>query len=110
LKIRNLCREVRTSRGRAWQRLHAPEIVWPIILTRAPPKWATFEANGYERDASRDAQGAETALALVLGAVREGGTAGAHSFTMLHWRGTRVAALRLSAMPAIAVEGRGLVI
>jgi GTP cyclohydrolase II len=47
--------------------------LWRIASTRLPTEWGMFEAIGFERDLwTAGARTAETALALVLGDLRQG--------------------------------------
>jgi GTP cyclohydrolase II len=89
--------------------------LWRIASTRLPTKWGNFEAMGFERDLWTGGRTAETALALVLGDVRQGvPLVRIHSQCLT---GEMFGSLRCDcggqlqlAMQAIAQEGRGLVI
>src|SRR5262249_24467609 len=100
--------------------------LWRIASTRMPTKWGTFEAMGYERDASpapfllrqagKDREGKSvTALVLVLGGLSQRAPLlRTHSQCLT---GEVFGSLRCDcagqldlAMQAIAQEGRGLVI
>jgi GTP cyclohydrolase II len=91
---------------------------WRIALTRLPTKWGVFEAMGFEREVwtrGRTGRTVETALALVLGDLRQGvPLLRVHSQCLT---GEAFGSLRCDcggqlelAMQAIAREGRGLVI
>src|SRR5215813_8620780 len=90
-------------------------VLWRIASTRLPTKWGTFETMGFERDVSADDQRVETAVALVLGDLRQG-----VPLLRIHSQcvtGEVFGSLRCDcggqlelAMQAIAQEGRGLVI
>jgi GTP cyclohydrolase II len=89
--------------------------LWRIASTRLPTKWGIFEVTGYERDVSTGGRTAETALAIVLGDLRqEAPLLRIHSQCLT---GEVFGSLRCDcggqlklAMQAIAQEGRGLVI
>src|SRR5215475_11537349 len=89
--------------------------LWRIASTRLPTKWGTFQAIGFERDVWTGDRAAETAVALVLGDVREGAPlVRVHSQCLT---GEVFGSQRCDcggqldlAMQAIAGEGRGLVI
>jgi GTP cyclohydrolase II len=89
--------------------------LWRIASTRLPTKWGMFEALGFERDVGTGGRTAETALALVLGDLRQGvPLLRIHSQCLT---GEVLGSLRCDcsgqlelAMQAIAQEGRGLVI
>jgi len=89
--------------------------LWRIASTRLPTRWGMFEATGFERDVWTGGQSAETAVALVLGDLREGAPlVRIHSqcltgevFGSLH---CDCAGQFNLAMQAVAQEGRGLVI
>jgi GTP cyclohydrolase II len=92
--------------------------LWRIALTRLPTKWGLFGAMGFEREvwtAGRTGRTVETALALVLGELRQGvPLLRVHSQCLT---GEVFGSLRCDcggqlelAMRAIAQEGRGLVI
>jgi GTP cyclohydrolase II len=86
-----------------------------IASTRLPTQWGTFEATGFERDVWVNGRTVETALALVLGDIRQGTPLlRVHSqcVTSEVFGSQRCdcgGQLTL-AMQAIAQEGRGLVI
>ena len=90
-------------------------MLWRTASTYLPTKWGTFEAIGFERDLSAGGQTTETALALVLGDLRQGvPLLRVHSQCLT---GEVFGSLRCDcsgqlnlAMQAIAQEGRGLVI
>ena len=90
-------------------------VLWRTASTRLPTEWGTFEAMGFERDVSTGGQSVETALALVLGDLRQGcPLLRVHSQCVT---GEVFGSLRCDcggqlnlAMQAIAQEGRGLVI
>jgi GTP cyclohydrolase II len=90
-------------------------VLWRTASTRLPTKWGTFEAMGFERDVWPGGQSVETALALVLGNLRQGvPLLRVHSQCVT---GEVFCSLRCDcggqlnlAMQAIAQEGRGLVI
>jgi GTP cyclohydrolase II len=46
--------------------------LWRIASTRLPTRWGTFQAIGFERDPWSAGQSVETAVALVLGDLRQG--------------------------------------
>ena len=90
--------------------------LWRIASTRLPTEWGTFEAMGFERELwTGGTRTAETALALVLGDIRQG-----VPLVRIHSQcvtGEVLGSLRCDcggqlklAMQAIAREGRGLVI
>jgi GTP cyclohydrolase II len=89
--------------------------LWRIASTRLPTRWGTFEAMGFERDVWTGGPTAETALALVLGDLRQGvPLLRIHSQCLT---GEVLGSMRCDcggqlglAMQAIAQEGRGLVI
>jgi len=90
--------------------------LWRIASTRLPTAWGVFEAMGFERDVwTAGARIAETALALVLGDLRQDvPLVRIHSQCMT---GEVFGSLRCDcggqlklAMQTIAQEGRGLVI
>src|SRR5262245_18673952 len=89
--------------------------LWRIASTRLPTRWGTFEAMGFERDVWTGGRTAETALALVLGDLRQGvPLLRIHSQCLT---GEVFGSMRCDcggqlelAMQAIAQEGRGLVI
>ena len=91
------------------------DALWRIASTRLPTRWGMFEAIGFERDAWTGGRTAETALALVLGDLRQGvPLLRVHSQCVT---GEVLGSLRCDcggqlelAMQAIAQEGRGLVI
>jgi hypothetical protein len=64
-----------------------------VASTRMPTRWGMFRALGFERDILNGVHRVETAVALVLGDVTAGRSAGAHPFAMLHGRDARVAAV-----------------
>src|SRR5262245_25087296 len=90
-------------------------VLWRTASTRLPTRWGTFEAMGFERDVWSGGQAVETALALVLGDLRQGAPLlRVHSQCLT---GETFGSLRCDcggqltlAMQAIAQEGRGLVI
>src|SRR5215467_15118307 len=90
-------------------------VLWRIASTRLPTRWGTFEAMGFERDVWTGGRTAETALALVLGDLRQGvPLLRIHSQCLT---GEVFGSMRCDcggqlefAMQAIAQEGRGLVI
>src|SRR5262245_40056461 len=90
-------------------------VLWRTASTCLPTKWGKFEAMGFERDAWAGGQIVETALALVLGDIRQGvPLVRVHSQCVT---GEVFGSLRCDcagqlslAMQAIAEEGRGLVI
>jgi GTP cyclohydrolase II len=89
--------------------------LWRIVSTRMPTKWGMFNAIGFERDVSNGTRRVETALALVMGDLKEGAP-----LLRIHsqcFTGEVLGSLRCDcrdqlemAMQAIADEGRGLVI
>jgi GTP cyclohydrolase II len=89
--------------------------LWRIASARLPTRWGTFDAIGFERDASTSTGRVETALAIVMG-----DPAGAAPLLRIHsqcFTGEVLGSLRCDchdqlemAMQAIAGEGRGLVI
>jgi GTP cyclohydrolase II len=89
--------------------------LWRIASTRLPTRWGTFQAIGFERDVWTGDRSPETAVALVLGDLRQG-----VPLVRLHSQcltGEAFGSLRCDcagqlnlAMQAIAQEGRGLVI
>jgi GTP cyclohydrolase II len=89
--------------------------LWRIVSTRMPIKWGMFNAIGFERDVPNGARRVETALALVMGDLKEGAP-----LLRIHsqcFTGEVLGSLRCGchdqlemAMQAIAQEGRGLVI
>lgn len=89
--------------------------LWRIASTRLPTKWGTFELKGFERDTWTGGRTCETALALVLGDLRQGvPLVRVHSQCLT---GEAFGSMRCDcggqldfAMQAIAREGRGLVI
>ena len=91
------------------------ETLWRVASARMPTKWGMFDAIGFERDISNGTQRVETALAIVMGDVTEGGP-----LLRIHsqcFTGEMLGSLRCDcrdqlemAMQAIAEEGRGLVI
>jgi len=89
--------------------------LWRIASTRLPTRWGTFEAMGFEREVWTGGRTAETALALVLGDLRQGvPLLRIHSQCLT---GEVFGSMRCDcggqfelAMQAIAQEGRGLVI
>ena len=89
--------------------------LWRIASTPLPTRWGVFEAIGFERDVWTGDQTVETAVALVLGDLREGAPlVRVHSQCLT---GEVFGSLRCDcggqlnlAMQAIANEGRGLVI
>ena len=89
--------------------------LWRIASTRLPTEWGTFDMIGFERDVWTGGRTAETALALVLGDLRQGvPLLRVHSQCLT---GEVLGSLRCDcggqlelAMQAIAQEGRGLVI
>src|SRR5215470_14739342 len=92
-----------------------PGALWQIASARLPTRWGMFEMIGFERDAGTGGRTAETALALVLGDLRQGvPLLRIHSQCLT---GEMFGSLRCDcggqfelAMQAIAREGRGLVI
>jgi len=90
-------------------------ILWRVAHTRMPTKWGLVTAIGFERQVSNGSQGAETALAVVLGELISGAPLlRIHSQCFI---GEVLGSLRCDcndqleiAMKAIAAEGRGLVI
>jgi GTP cyclohydrolase II len=89
--------------------------LWRIASTRLPTKWGMFEAMGFERDGWTGGRPVETALALVLGDLRQGvPLLRIHSQCLTgevfgSQRCDCGGQLKL-AIQAIAQEGRGLVI
>ena len=89
--------------------------LWRIASTRLPTKRGMFEIVGFERDVWAGGRTAETALAIVLGDLRQGAPLlRIHSQCLT---GEVLGSLRCDcgdqlqlAMQAIAQEGRGLVI
>jgi len=89
--------------------------LWRIATTRLPTRWGTFEVMGFERDRAVGGRDVETALAIILGDLREGAPLlRIHSQCLT---GEVLGSLRCDcgsqlqlAMQAIAREGRGLVI
>jgi GTP cyclohydrolase II len=89
--------------------------LWRIASTRLPTRWGMFEAMGFERDLLTGGRTVETALALVLGDLRQGvPLLRVHSQCLT---GEVFGSMRCDcggqlnlAMQAIAQEGRGLVI
>jgi GTP cyclohydrolase II len=91
------------------------DILWRVAVTRMPTKWGMFSVVGFERQISNGSQGAETALAIVLGELKSG-----VPLLRIHsqcFTGEVLGSLRCDcngqlemAMKAIATEGRGLVI
>jgi GTP cyclohydrolase II len=89
--------------------------LWRIAFTRLPTRWGMFEVMGFERDVGTSAQNVETALAIVLGDLRQGAPlVRIHSQCLT---GEVLGSLRCDcggqlelAMQTIAQEGRGLVI
>jgi GTP cyclohydrolase II len=89
--------------------------LWRIASTPLPTRWGVFEAIGFERDVWTGDQTVETAVALVLGDLREGAPlVRVHSQCLT---GEVFGSLRCDcggqldlAVQAIAQEGRGLVI
>src|SRR5262245_37297827 len=89
--------------------------LWRIASTLLPTRWGAFEAMGFERDVWTGGRTAETALALVLGDLRQGvPLVRIHSQCLT---GEVFGSMRCDcggqfelAMQAIAQEGRGLVI
>ena len=89
--------------------------LWRIASTRLPTMWGMFEAIGFERDGWAVGRIVETALALVLGDLRQGvPLLRIHSQCLT---GEVFGSLRCDcagqlklAMQTIAQEGRGLVI
>jgi GTP cyclohydrolase II len=89
--------------------------LWQIASTRMPTRWGMFEAIGFERDMWTGGHTVETAVALVLGDIRQGvPLVRVHSQCVT---GEVFGSLRCDcagqlslAMQAIAQEGRGLVI
>ena len=87
--------------------------LWRIASTRLPTKWGMFEIIGFERDVWAGGRTAETALAIVLGDLRQGAPLlRIHSQCLT---GEVLGSLRCDcgdqlqlAMQAIAQEGRGL--
>src|SRR6195256_4103600 len=85
-----------------------------VVSTRMPTRWGTFQTLGFKRKLSNGAR-VETALAIVLGDVRQG-----TPLLRIHsqcFTGEVLGSLRCDcneqleiAMRAIAAEGRGLVI
>jgi GTP cyclohydrolase II len=102
----------RENRTRATARTGA---LWRIAFTRLPTRWGMFEVMGFERDVGTGGQNVETALAIVLGDLRQGAPlVRIHSQCLT---GEVLGSLRCDcggqlelAMQAIAQEGRGLVI
>src|SRR5215470_9342206 len=92
-----------------------PGALWQIASARLPTRWGMFEMMGFERDAGTGGRTAETALALVLGDLRQGvPLLRIHSQCLT---GEVFGSMRCDcggqlelAMEAIAQEGRGLVI
>jgi GTP cyclohydrolase II len=86
--------------------------LWRLVSTRMPTKWGMFTAFGFERDVLN---GAETAVALVMGDVTKGAP-----LLRIHsqcFTGELLGSLRCDchdqlemAMQTIAQEGRGLLI
>ena len=87
-----------------------------VASTRIPTRWGIFETLGFEREASNGTRHVETALAFVLGDLREEDA----PLVRIHsqcFTGEVLGSLRCDcgdqldlAMRAIAEEGRGLVI
>jgi 3,4-dihydroxy-2-butanone 4-phosphate synthase/GTP cyclohydrolase II len=87
-----------------------------VASTRIPTKWGNFETLGFEREFLNGTRHVETALAFVLGDLREDGA----PLVRIHsqcFTGEVLGSLRCDcgdqldlAMRAIAEEGRGLVI
>ena len=92
-----------------------PGALWRIASTRLPTKWGMFEGIGFEREAGSGGRTTETALALVLGDLRQG-----VPLLRIHSQyltGEVFGSMRCDcggqlnlAMQAIAQERRGLVI
>jgi GTP cyclohydrolase II len=90
-------------------------ILWRVVSTRMPTKWGMFEVIGFERQISNNGDHVESALAIVLGDLKERAP-----LTRLHsqcFTGEMLGSLRCDchdqlemAMKAIAREGAGLVI
>ena len=86
-----------------------------VVSTRMPTRWGTFQTLGFERKLSNGGARVETALAIVLGDVRQG-----TPLVRIHsqcFTSEVLGSLRCDcreqleiAMRAIAAEGRGLVI
>src|SRR5258705_10588102 len=86
-----------------------------VVSTRMPTRWGTFQTLGFERKFSNGSARVETALAIVMGDVRQG-----TPLRRLHsqcFTSEVLGSLRCDcreqleiAMSAIAEEGRGLVI
>jgi 3,4-dihydroxy-2-butanone 4-phosphate synthase/GTP cyclohydrolase II len=86
-----------------------------VVSTRMPTRWGTFQTLGFERKLSNGSARVETALAIVLGDVRQG-----TPLVRIHsqcFTSEVLGSLRCDcreqleiAMRAIAEEGRGLVI
>src|SRR5262249_18347273 len=89
--------------------------LWRIASARMPTKWGMFDAIGFERDIWNGGPKTETALALVMGNLKNGvPLLRIHSQCLT---GEMLGSLRCDcrdqlemAMQAIAKEGRGLVI
>src|SRR5262245_6554741 len=104
------------SRHKNRARTTAPTgALWRLASTRLPTKWGLFEGIGFERDVGTGDGITETALALVLGDLRQGvPLLRIHSQCLT---GELFGSMRCDcggqlnfAMQAIAQEGRGLVI
>jgi GTP cyclohydrolase II len=90
-------------------------ILWRVVSTRMPTKWGVFEAVGFERQFSKNGGQVESALALVLGDLKERAP-----LTRLHsqcFTGEILGSLRCDchdqlemAMKSIAGEGAGVMI
>ena len=86
-----------------------------VVSTRMPTRWGEFQALAFEREIANGTRRVETALALVLGNLREGAP-----LVRIHsqcFTGEVLGSLRCDcrdqlemAIQAIAQEGRGLVI
>jgi 3,4-dihydroxy-2-butanone 4-phosphate synthase/GTP cyclohydrolase II len=92
--------------------------LWRVARTRMPTRWGMFEAIGYERDVANGRHRVETAVALLMGDLKDDVTDGL--LLRIHsqcFTGEMLGSLRCDcgdqlamAMQAIAEEGRGLII
>src|SRR6476659_3433630 len=90
-------------------------VLWRLATARMPTRWGMFRATGYEREFANGIARLETALAIVMGDLRQG-----TPLLRIHsqcFTGEALGSLRCDcadqlsmAMQAIAEEGRGLVI
>src|ERR1700750_271978 len=86
-----------------------------VASARMPTRWGVFQTIGFERETSDGSRRVETALAIVLGDLREGAP-----LLRIHsqcFTGEVLGSLRCDcgeqleiAMRAVAAEGRGIVI